>query len=256
MALGLPVLLACVSLLAKSSWAEEAQVTGTCNPSWTPLPGSLIHISASMNYIWGVNNANHIFVCKVPCTGNWRKSKGRLKQIDADDSEVWGVNSADVVHKLAVDGSGTWSSVPGRLKHVSASGNGYIWGVNKDDRIFKCKKPCNGEWKGVDGYLSQIDGGNQFVYGVNCRHDLYFRPVDGSGKWQTPSKNGKVRYVTATGHNKVYALLMDNKVYSCDAPCADGQWVKLSDDTLAQIDGSVHLLVARNVAEQLYYKSI
>ena len=128
--------------------------------------------------------------------------------------------------------------------------------MDKADQIFKSKKPCNGGWKRVDGGLTQIDGGNQFVYGVNRHNVMYFRPVDGSGRWKHPKKNYKVKHVTATGDNKVYAILMDNKVYSCDAPCADGQWVKLSDDTLTQIDGSVHLLVARNTAYQLYYKNV
>ena len=144
----------------------------------------------------------------------------------------------------------------GKLKYVSVSGNGYIWGVNRVDQIFKCKKPCSGGWQRVYGQLGQIDGGNQYVYGVNRIRHMYFRPVDGSGNWKRPSRNFQVKSITATGDNKVYAIRMDNKVYYCDAPCAHGQWVKVSDDTLTQIDGSVNLLVGRNAAEQLYYKSV
>ena len=257
MALRLPVMvLAGVTLLAQTSWAEEAQISGTCNPSWTPLSGALIHISASINYIWGTNRANDIFVCDVPCTGSWRQISGKLKWVDADDSEIWGVNSRGAVYKRPVDGSGHWKGIGGTLKYVSASGNGYIWALNRRNEIFKCKKPCNGAWKHVPGELMQIDGGNQYVYGVNRNNVMYYRPVDGSGTWKHPKTNYRANYVTATGDNKVYGILMDNKVYSCDAPCADGRWVKLSDDTLTQIDGSVHLLTGRNSAEQLYYKSI
>ena len=85
---------------------------------------------------------------------------------------------------------------------------------------------------------------------------MYYCPVDGSGTWKHPKTNYKVKHVTAIGDSKVYGILMDNKVYSFDAPCADGWWVKLSDDTLTQINGSVHLFVARNTAYHLYYKSV
>ena len=252
----LPVLLVCVVLLATGSFAEEAEVIQTCNPSWFPLPGSLIHITASMNYLWGVNRAYQIFVCNIPCTGNWQQISGQLKQIDADDSEVWGVNQNDFIYKRPVDGSSSWIKVSGGLKHVSASGNGYIWGVNSIDDIYKCKKPCSGGWQKVEGKLSQIDGGNQYVYGVTSGKTPFFRPVDGSGTWQSIENNTTANYITATGDNKVYKLGMYNKVYSCDAPCSDGEWTRLSDDTLTQIDGSVHFLVGRNAAEQLFYKNV
>ena len=97
-------------------------------------------MTASVNYIWGVNNNDHIFICDNPCNGNWRQIAGGLKQIDAGDMEVWGVNSADDIFKRPVDGSGTWTHIAGKLKHVSASGNGWIWGVNSADQIYKCQK--------------------------------------------------------------------------------------------------------------------
>ena len=142
----------------------------------------------------------------------------------------------------------------GKLKHVSASGNGYIWEVNSARQIYKCKKPCSGGWVHVDGTLNQIDAGNQYVYNVNHHQVFYFRPVDDSEKWQKPRNNYKAKYVTATGDNKVYIVGTDNKVYHCNAPCSNGRWTKLSDDTLTQIEGSVQLLVGRNGAEQLYYQ--
>ena len=70
---------------------------------WTQVPGGLKHVTASVNYIWGVNNNNHIFICDNPCNGNWRQIPGALKQIDAGDMEVWGVNSVDDIYKRPVD---------------------------------------------------------------------------------------------------------------------------------------------------------
>ena len=84
-------------------------------------------MTVSINYIWGVNSADHIFICDNPCNGRWRKIDGSLKQIDADDMEVWGVNKHDYIFKRSVCGNGRWVKVGGRLKHVSASGNGWIW---------------------------------------------------------------------------------------------------------------------------------
>ena len=120
---------------------------------WQQIPGRLKHVTASVNYVWGVDTADKIYRCAKPCTGsNWVQVDGLLKQIDAGDEEVWGVNAADQIWKRPVDGSGSWQQIGGLLKHVSASGNGYIWGVNSDDIVFKSKKPCTtGGWITVDG---------------------------------------------------------------------------------------------------------
>ena len=133
----------------------------------------------------------------------------------------------------SLDGGGSWIQVHGQLNHVCSSRNGYIWGVAKDESIYKCKKPCNGGWERVDVHLRQIDGGNQFVYGINCHQQIWFCPVDGSGKWQTP-RNNRAKYTTATGDNKVHTIGTDNKMYHCDVPCSNGWCAKLSDDTLTQ----------------------
>ena len=103
---------------------------------WENIPGGLTHVTASVNYLWGVNSADQIWRCARPCNGqNWVRVPGALRQVDADDHEVWGVNAAHNIYKRPVDGSGSWTQVTGALKHVSASGNGYIWGVNRNDNI-------------------------------------------------------------------------------------------------------------------------
>ena len=76
---------------------------------WQQINGGLKHVTASVNYVWGVNSADRIYKCVKPCTGsNWAHIAGALKQIDAGDEEVWGVNSADHIYKRSVDGSGSW----------------------------------------------------------------------------------------------------------------------------------------------------
>ena len=108
---------------------------------WQQINGRLKHVTASINYVWGVNSANKIYKCVQPCNGAWTLVAGLLKQIDAGDEEVWGVNANDYIYKRPVDGSGNgWQLIPGRLKHVSASGNGYIWGVNSNDQIYTVKE--------------------------------------------------------------------------------------------------------------------
>ncbi len=35
----------------------------------------------SVNYLWGVNANNAIFVCSRPCTGDWKHIGGKLMQV-------------------------------------------------------------------------------------------------------------------------------------------------------------------------------
>ena len=70
----------------------------TVNGDWERINGGLKHVTASVNYLWGVNSADNIYRCSRPCTGsNWIRVPGGLKQIDASDEEVWGVNSANQI---------------------------------------------------------------------------------------------------------------------------------------------------------------
>jgi len=57
---------------------------------WTRIPGpALIHISANINYVWGVDKRHEIYMCRRPCTGKWERiEEGALKQLDVDDHEV------------------------------------------------------------------------------------------------------------------------------------------------------------------------
>lgn len=147
---------------------------------WTQIPGKLMHITASENYIWGVSTEHEIFMMKnSPDESSWTKVDGALCQIDANDYEVWGVTSNGEIFKRPVDGSGAWIKIEGVLKYVSASGNGWIWGVNTKNEIFKRKKSSGDKWERVDGLLKQIDGGFTFVYGVNSDNEIWTRPVDG-----------------------------------------------------------------------------
>ena len=204
----------------------------------TQIPGSLKHVSTSINYLWGVNSNNRIYRCSRPCNGQWAAVDGTLKQIDVSDMEVWGVNRHDFIYKRPADGSGSWVRVGGLLKHVSASGNGYIWGVNSADSIFLCKKPCNGQWKHIPGKLKQIDGGEEYVFGVNSANRVYRRPVDGSSHWKLISQK-KMKYVSI-GAGKVFGVDESSKLFACDLPCNNGNWMDLEICTaLDQVEATI-----------------
>ena len=111
---------------------------------WTEIPGGLVNIGSSVNYLWGVNSNDDIYICTRPCTGSWTHIAGKLVQVDPSDNELWGTNSAQNIFKRSVDASGSWIGVSGKLKQVSGSGNGYVWGLKSTGHIYKCKKPCNG----------------------------------------------------------------------------------------------------------------
>ena len=212
---------------------------------WTQIPEGLIQLSGNLNYVWGVDNEQNIFMCQRPCTGTWSQIPGALVQLDVDDLFVWGVNAADEIWFRPVDGSGNWTSVPGRLIHVSASGNSYIWGTTRGHSIFKCKKPCTGEdWVRVDGLLKQIDGGEREVCGVSRNNRVYCRPVDGSGAWRYISAGFK--HVSTSGSYDIFAIKTDGKIHRCRKPCI-GQWIELdhtSYTAFGQCDATANALFA------------
>ena len=58
-------------------------VLGPALGIWQLIPGSLKHVTASINYVWGVDNDNNIFKCVQPCNGILTQVAGKLKQIEA-----------------------------------------------------------------------------------------------------------------------------------------------------------------------------
>lgn len=200
-------------------------------------------ITASTNYLWSTNGAQKIFRCVRPCSGTWVSVPGALMQVDASDEEVWGVDKGNNIYKRAVDGSGNWRKISGSLKHVSASGNGYIWGVNRHDHIYKCKKPCTGQWKNVGGRLSQVDGGFASVYGVNSGGTVYSTSIDGSKGWRHIHAPARMKHVTASGKDEIFATSRQGDVYRCKKPCI-GEWEKMATEfnQLNQLDGAYDAL--------------
>ena len=215
------------------------------------IPGKLVHVSGGLNYVWGVNRADDIFVCQRPCTGsNWQHIPGKLVQVDVDDTEVWGVNVNDDIFKRPIDGSGSWQQVPGKLVHVTASGNGYIWGVNVNGAIFNCKKPCSGQWTHIGAGLSQIDGGDREVYGVNFAEGVFTGPVDGSETWRYIP--GGFKQITAGGVYDVFAVDGSDNIYRCRKPCV-GEWIQLDPGAkLAQCDATVNALFGINSNDDIF----
>lgn len=222
---------------------------GEVDAGWETIPFGLVQVTASANYLWGVNEHDEIFVCTRPCT-SWTKVPGALVQVDADDQEVWGVNGADEIYKRPVDGSGGgWKKVPGLLKHVSASGNGYVWGVNGAQDIWKCKKPCSGAWVKVAGKLKQVDGGEGYVYGVNAAGAVFARPIDGRPPgWRNIP--GKLKHITASGQREVFGVDDNDLIWRCKKPCI-GDWEHV-EGLLVQCDGTYDAVFGVNSAKQIW----
>ena len=188
---------------------------------FTEIPGELTVVSPSLTYVWGVTINQQVFTCKRPCNGSdWYRPPGALVQLDVDDTDVWGVTELDGIYTRPIDGSGDWQNIPGELKHVSASGNGFIWGVSYLNAIFKCEKPCIGNWVPVDGLLTQLDGGQNRVYGVSDFYEVFYRPVDGSGRW-TKITGIQLQQISASATYYVYGLDLYDRIYRCEKPCND-----------------------------------
>ena len=216
--------------------------TGALGSEWIKIPGSLKHITASINYLWGVNSNDDIFMCARPCTGGWVQIPGKLKQIDAGDMEVWGVTSNDDIFKRAVDGSGIWQHVGGKLRQVSASGNGYIWGVNLEKKAYKCKKPCKGHWEFVADFKKQADGGFVYVYAIGTNSLIYHRAIDGSGFWSRIP--GNLKWITSSGIDELFGVNSADEIWRCKEPCG-GEWKRISGGK-KQVDAAVDVLVGVN----------
>ena len=190
-----------------------------CNHPFAKIPGKkLKHITASINYIWGVTKADKIYVCPQPCTtGKWKHIPGHLRQIDAGDHEVWGVNRNNYIYKRRVDGGGGWSGVSGRAKDISASGNGYVFVVGTDSYLYHCKKPCYGSWTKETGKytsnLKRVDAGYKYVYVLNKYNYVYYRAISGT-KWYSAGTMSEI----SVGANYVYGI-KNNKLYRCSMPC-------------------------------------
>ena len=121
--------------------------------------------------------------------------------------------------------------------------NGYIWGVNSADQIYKCKKPCSGSWVQVAGSLKQIDGGHDYVYGVNSANQ-----VDGSGSWRLIP--GSLKHITASSRTEVFGVNAADKVFRCKKPCI-GEW-ELMEGSLKQCDGTFDSIVGVNADNYMF----
>ena len=221
---------------------------------WTQIPRGLVQVSGNLNYIWGLDKENKIYLCPRPCTGAWKEIDGLLVQLDVDDEFVWGVNKNDDIFVQPVDGSGSWKHIPGKLIHVSASGNGYVWGTNRANNIFKCKKPCNGGWQRVAGGLKMIDGGEREVCGVNAGKSLFCRPVDGSGEWRLVSSG--FQHVTTSGPYDIFGINTKNEIFRCRKPCI-GQWIQVGHDKingLTKCDATANALFGIDSGESIWRK--
>ena len=104
----------------------------------------------------------------------------------------------------------------------------------------------------VPGKLKQIDGGYDYVYGVNSNNDIYTLPVDGSGSWrQIP---GKLKHVTASETHSIFGTGPDDTIWRCKKPCV-GEWEKI-DGGLKQCDATINNLYGVNSNDNIYRSAL
>ena len=95
-------------------------------------------------------------------------------------AHVYGVNNADNIYVRPVDGSGSWRQIPGRLRHVTASGKSEVFGTNAHGYVYRCKKPCIRELEKVEGNLKQCDATFNSIVGVTTSSAIYRRHMHGN----------------------------------------------------------------------------
>ena len=107
-----------VSVLLSSVLAVSAIIDTVPTGNWTVIPPPecwpLRAVTASTNYLWGIDNRTiiqgistgqasyNVLYCQRPCndTSSWRNGTGRFDQtIDANENEVWGVNDYGEIYK-------------------------------------------------------------------------------------------------------------------------------------------------------------
>lgn len=149
-----------------------------------------------------------------------------------------------------------WTHIPGKLTHVSGSIT-YVWGVNKHQQIFMCKRPCTGSnWKHIPGALIQVDVDDTHVWGVNANHDVYNRPIDGSGNWKCVT-GLKLKHVSASGHGFMWGVNGHDNIFKCEKPKCDvgSNWVKV-DGLLKQIDGGAREVYGVNSNNYIFARPV
>ena len=119
--------------------------------SWVKVSGTGLHVSASGNgYMWHVSTDHCSYSCKKPCSGKWTKMDTcALKQLDAGEEYVYAVNQTNHVLSRPVDGSRPWRLVPGLMRYVTV-GSREIYGLDPDNKIYRCDLPCIGEWEKIE----------------------------------------------------------------------------------------------------------
>ena len=141
-------------------------------------------------------------------------------------------------------------TIPGKLKQITASTN-YLWGVTKNDDILICKHPCNGNCK-IDGKLMQVDADDYEVWGVDEQHQIYKRPVDGSGEWK--QIGGLLRHVSASGNGYIWGTTSGDAIYKCAKPC-NGQWQSVPG-RLRQVDGGQERVYGVNAGGDVFSRNV
>lgn len=141
---------------------------------WQNVNGTLVKISSSGGYAWGVNANGDVYVCKEPCTGLWKMidkkelSATSVLDLSADDTFVYILYDTPDGNRVAsksIDSSGSWTSRQIPFKADSfVTTNGFLW-ISGSGKTAFCGKPCTtGNWITHDDPHTLLSGGSQRVF--------------------------------------------------------------------------------------------
>jgi len=149
-----------------------------------------------------------------------KKLKFKINEYDTLQTQYNKLIQQETVNRKPATGGN--ESLKGKLKQLSAAGKDWLWGVNSDGGIYTCKKPCDdSNWIKIPGGLTQIEGGDNEVWGVTSKDNIYKMNQDHSNKWiRIPGKLDNI----SQGGDWVWGVNSSHNVYRCKQPC-DGKWI-------------------------------
>jgi len=219
---------------------------------WQNVPGGLTLIQASSaGYIWGVNAANQVYVCKQPCSGGWTPVEmaslgtavANVQSLQVDPTYAYLLftvdGSAQRVAYRAIDGSGSWSVLPLTQTNMSTLGvtQTFLWISGTDPTSntpvsYHCTKPCRTNTWVKDTDIAQpigsLSSSGPKLYGTTfdptLGKSIVFSADETGANLEAVSGLSGVNPAAVSAQSDQTTLLVagkDNVLYGCAAPCTD-----------------------------------
>jgi hypothetical protein len=219
---------------------------------WQNVPGALTLIQASSTgYVWGVNAANQVFVCKQPCAGGWSQVEltslgtpvANVQSLQVDATYVYllftvGGSTQHIAYR-PIDGSGSWSVLPLTQTNMSTLGvtQTFLWisGVDPTSNTpvsYHCTKPCTtNAWvqdTDITQPVSSLSSSGSKLYGTtfdpSLGKSIVFSADETGANLEAVAGLSGVNPAAVSAQSDQTTLLIagkDNVLYGCAAPCTD-----------------------------------